>query len=300
MEASAQSMCQRMVNAQAGVGEGDTCRARGLDHARTAAHGKTVAIDHRQVLKHSGGSLYGECIGKRRGGVRDIGLDGVCQYVKTGIGRDLCRHGLGEIGLEQGAVGGQEIVDQHNLVLAARDDGKVGNFRTRTCRGRNGQKIRLVHSMLVGEVQNSLRGIDARTAAKGDDHIRLNALHHSDGCVNELLARVGLNVGIRLTACARGQVLSHLGDHARGLQKAIGDNQHVAIGQALKMIDGLRPKKQFGRELKALHESPFRFLHGSRRVVTAQRAKEPRRQKDLDCKWSSSRSQSARTRHRPA
>ena len=264
------------------------------------SHGKAVAIDHRQVLKHDGGGLHGKRVGKRRSGVRDIGLDSVRQHVKAGIGRNLCRNGLGEVRLEQGAVGSQEVVNQHNLVLTARDDGKVGDLRARTRRGGNSQEIRLGHAMLVGKVQNSLRGIDARTAAKRDNHIRLHALYHGNARIDELLARIGLDVGIRLVACTRGQVLRHLGDHARGLQKAVGDDQHVAVGQALKMIDGLRPKKQFGRELKALHESPFRYLRESRRVATAQQAKGPRRQIDLGCRWSSSRSQSARTRHRPA
>ena len=136
------------------------------------------------------------------------------QHVHARVGGDARRDAAGKVGFEQGAVGGEQVVDQNNLVLAARDDREVGDLGAGAGRCGNGQEIGLGHTAAAAGVQNRLGGIDAGAAAKRDHHVGTSRLDRRDALVHQLLAGIGLDVGIGLVARARRQMLGHLGDHA--------------------------------------------------------------------------------------
>ncbi len=107
--------------------------------------------------------------------------------------------------------------------------------------------------MLVRKVQNRLGSIDARATTKGDNQIGVHLLDNSNASVYQLLAGIGLYIRVGLIVRTCRQMLSHLGYSARRLQKAVGNHKDIVVGQALKMRDRLRPKKELGSKLETLH-----------------------------------------------
>ena len=149
-------------------------------------------------------------VGEHGAGGGDVGLDGVRQRVHAGVGAELLRHGIGELGVHDGHIGrdvevGQRVLD---ALLVVRDDGERGDLG-RGAGGRgDGAELGLLaqlgeaerdHGLLEGLVRvlveqpHGLGGVDGRTAADADDPVGLELGHGLGAAHDGLNGRVGLD-----------------------------------------------------------------------------------------------------------
>ena len=104
-------------NAQQRVGEGHAGQALGVVHGVALVHVAVVAA-HQVRLDHLDG-MQGQRVGKVAVCGGDIGLDGVGHGVHTGVGHQLFGHGVGQLGINDGHVGGDlKVRDGYLMPLA--------------------------------------------------------------------------------------------------------------------------------------------------------------------------------------
>ena len=192
-------MRHRMHDAEQRVGEGHAGQALRVVHTVARFHIAVVGLD-QQLVDHLN-RIQRERVGIIAVERGNICLDGVRHRVHTRVGRQLLRHRLREVGIDDGHVRrdveiGQRILD---ALLVVGDDRERGDLRRRARGGRDGAELRLRAQRreierraerverrvgIFVEGPHRLRSVNRRTAADGDDPIglelahRLGALHN--------------------------------------------------------------------------------------------------------------------------
>ena len=143
-----------------------------------------------------------------RGG--DVGLDGVGERIHTGVGAQLGGHGVGELGVDDGDIGGDVEVGQRVLdaLLVVGDDGERGDLGGGAGGGGDGAEAGLLTQLreaerhdgllegllrILIEQPHGLGGIDGRATADGDDPIGAELGHGLGATLDGLHGRIGLD-----------------------------------------------------------------------------------------------------------
>ena len=140
----------------------------------------------------------------------NVGFDRVGHRVHTGVGNQLLRHGLGQLGIDDGDVRrdlevGDRVLGSLGIVG---DDGEGGHFGRRAGSGGNGAEVGFVTQFGKSEDlahvfegafrififdPHGLRRVDGRTAADGNDPVGTEFLHHFGASHHGFDGRVGFD-----------------------------------------------------------------------------------------------------------
>ena len=154
--------------------------------------------------------MQGQRIGKVAVGSGNISLDGVGHGVHTGVGHQLLGHGVGQLGVDDGDIGGDLKVSDRILdaLLIIGNDGEGSHLGSSAGGGGDGAEVCLAAQrrdakdlahILKGDVRilvldpHGLGGVDGGTAADGNDPVRLEFLHCSRALHDGLNGRVRLD-----------------------------------------------------------------------------------------------------------
>ena len=194
---------------QQSVRERHTGKALGVVHGVALGHIAVVAV-HEVALDHSDGE-DGQRVGVIAVGGGDVSLDGVGHGVHAGVGHQLLGHGLGQIGIDDGDIGGDLKVRDGVLdaLLVIGDDGECGHLGGGAGGGGDGAEVGLAAQrrdaehlahLFEGDVgvlvldPHGLCRVDGGAAAHGDDPVGLE-FQHGLGAAHD-----GLDGGIGLDA----------------------------------------------------------------------------------------------------
>jgi len=198
----------RMNNAQKSIRESHAGKALRIVHGIALGH--IAVVGRNQILLDRHNREDREWVGIIAVCGGNISFDRVGYGVHTGVGNQLLRHGLGQIRIHDGDIRGDFKIGNRVLdtLLIVGDDGKRGHFGSRTGSGRNraemglfaelGQTEHLAHILKGGLGilildPHGLCGIDRRTAAHGNNPVRLKFLHGRRTAHNGFDGRIGLN-----------------------------------------------------------------------------------------------------------
>ncbi|MPN56218.1 hypothetical protein SDC9_203904 [bioreactor metagenome] len=107
-------------------------------------------------------------------------------------------------------------------------------------------------SLLDGHLADSLRGVDGRPAADGENGLRVEREVGLQPCCH----RVDVGVGLHLVEDRElrvNQLISDAGHQRRVDHEAISDDEDPASGQFRQFCERVRPVAKSRAELKAMH-----------------------------------------------
>ena len=240
-------------DAQQGVGEGHAGEALGDVHP--PAGGQVAVVGgHEVVVDHLDG-LEGQRVGEGAAKRGHVGLDGVGEGVQPRVRRQLRGHGLGQVAVHHGHVGGDLEVRQGILDLGGiiGDDGEGGDLGGGAGGGGDGHEDRLVaqrghregildvleglFGMLV-EDPHGLGRVDGRAAADGDDDVGLG-LAHGRGALHD-----GLDRGVGLHALEVGDGQAGLLEDGVEAAERAAPLHGLAAGHHEGVLAGLAENRQ--------------------------------------------------------
>ena len=189
-------------DAQQRVGERHTGQALCVVHGVALIHIAVVAAN--EVGLDHFDSMQGQRVGKVAVGSGNVSLDGVGHGVHTGVSHQLFRHGVGQLGVDDGDIGGDFKVGDRILdaLLIIGNDGEGSHLGSSAGGGGDGAEVCLAAQrrdakdlahILKGDDPHGLGGIDGGTAADGNDPVRLEFLHCSRALHDGLNGRVRLD-----------------------------------------------------------------------------------------------------------
>ena len=154
--------------------------------------------------------MQGQRVGEVAVGGGNISLDGVGHGVHTGVGDEFLRHGVGQLRVNDGDIGGDLKVGDGVLdtLLVVGDDGERRDLGRGAGGGRNGAEMGLAAQrrdaehlahILKGDIgvlvldPHGLGGIDGGAAADCDDPVGLEFFHSGSALHDCLDRRVRLD-----------------------------------------------------------------------------------------------------------
>ena len=273
-------VCHGVDDAQQRIGECHTGQALCVVHGITLGHIAIVAV-HQIALDHADGK-DGQRIGVVAVCGGNVSLHGVGHGVHTGVGNQLFGHGLGQIGIDDGDIGGDLKVSDGVLdaLLIIGDDGESGHLSGGAGGGRDGAEVGLAAErrnaehlahLLKGDLRvlvldpHGLCGINGGAAAHGNDPVGLKLQH------GLCAAHDGLNRGIGFDALKQLhfhagflQVANSAVKEAEPLHGAAADTDHgLFAGKGLQGFQSTLAVVQIAGKSKTSHRKYLRFNQNS-------------------------------------
>ncbi len=259
-------------NTQKSVGESHTGQALSIMHAVTLCHIAIVGI-YQIVLDHFDG-MESQRIGVIAMSGGNISFDRVGHGVHTGMSNQLLRHGLSQIGINDGNIRrnlevSDGILDALGIVG---DDGECSDLGSSTGCRRNstemgllaelGQTKYLAH-ILKGDLgifilnPHGLGSIDRRATTHGNDPVRLELLHGLCTLHNGFYRGIGLDAfkKLNLHACFL-QIGNSLIQKAKTLHGTAADTNDGSLSfQSLQCFQGAFAVIQITGKCKSCHKN---------------------------------------------
>ena len=208
VEPGAQGVGHAVVEAQAGVGEGDARQAGGIVHPLPGLAVLGVLIGGQQVALDQLDGLFRRRVGEVGGLGGHKGLHRMGEHVDAGVRRHGRGHAGGQLRVQNGDVGQQAVLHQgiFDPLLLVGDHRKAAHLRAGAAGGGDGDELAVPHVPLPGgEEHDCLGRVDGGAAAEGHHRIglELQNLLHASGDGGDV--RVGLHVGEDLELAAVAQ-----------------------------------------------------------------------------------------------
>ena len=264
-------------DAQQSVGEGHTGQALGVVHGVTLGHVAVVG-SHQVVLDHLDG-VQSQRIGVVAVGGGDVGLHSVGHGVHTGVGNQLLGHGLSQIGIHDGHIGGDLKVGDGVLdaLGVVGDDGEGSHLGSSAGGGGDGAEVGLLTQLgqaedlahiLEGDLgvlildPHGLGSVDGGAAAHGDDPVGLELQHGLRAPHNGLHRGIGLNALKQLDFHAGFlQVSSRTIQEAVALHGAAAHADHCPLAiESLQRLQSALSVIQISGQSKTCHMYFLLFL----------------------------------------
>ena len=233
---------------------------------------RIIAV-HQIALDHPDGE-DGQRVGVVAVGGGNISLDGVSHCIHTGVGDQLLGHGLGQIGIDDGDIGGDLKVSDGVLdaLLIIGDDGEGGHLSGGAGGGRDGAEVGLAAErrnaehlahLLKGDLRvlvldpHGLCGINGGAAAHGNDPVGLKLQHGLGTAHDGLHGRIGFDALEQLHFHAGFlQVLHGTIQEAETLHGAAADTDHCLFsGEGLQRFQSALAMVQITGQSKTSHNT---------------------------------------------
>ena len=234
-----------------------------------------ASIGLGQPLDDLADAVQGVGIGEHRSAGGNVGLHAVGQSVHASVSAKLSRHGVGELGVDDGDIRGDVEVGQRVLdaLGVVGDDGEGGNLGSGTGGRGDGAEVSLLTQLgeaerlddviegLLGilvEDPHGLSGIDGRAAADGDNPVRLELAHGLGALHDRLDGRIGLDAleQLDLEAAFLKVGLNVLQEPAAAHRAAARNDDGLLALEVLHLVASALTKVQIARIGKTSHTVP--------------------------------------------